>query len=125
MKKMTVLCIVTSMALFASYAAADVIYTCTNTGQERTITIVYQDQVTKVPCEVIYQKGDVTETLWSAQNEVGYCEAKVEAFLEKQRGWGWACNASAVPASEEGMMSQKATKEEAQETAPQEVKGDI
>lgn len=95
MNKKLVLCLVISAALLAGTAVADVTTTCTNAGQERIITIVYQDQATKVPCEVRYTKDGVTETLWSAQNQLGYCEEKVEAFVEKQRGWGWTCTEAA------------------------------
>ena len=106
MKKLTALCFVISLGLLAGNAVADETYTCTHGDQERIITIVYQDQAAKVPCEVQYQKGDVTETLWRAQNEAGYCEEKVAAFLEKQRGWGWDCAMAGEAMAEEGMMQQ-------------------
>ena len=48
---------------------------------------MYQDQEAKVPCEVRYQKEGVTETLWSAEEEVGYCDEKANSFVEKQRVW--------------------------------------
>lgn len=94
MKRLTTLCLVISLILFATTAIADETYTCTNGPEERTIRVVYQDQETKVPCEVQYQKDGATETLWSAQNEVDYCEEKAKAFVEKQRGWGWNCEAA-------------------------------
>ena len=91
MKKLTVLCLMISVGLLAGTAGADETYTCTYGPDERVISVVYQDQEAKVPCEVRYQKDGVTETLWSAQEEVGYCEEKAKAFVEKQRGWGWNC----------------------------------
>ncbi len=112
MKKLTVLCLVISVALLAGNAFADVTYTCTHGSQERIITIVYQDQAAKVPCEVTYQKEGGTETLWTAQNQVGYCEEKVSAFLEKQRGWGWDCQEKMAAA---GMKQPEPMKEGMQE----------
>lgn len=109
MKKLTVLCIVISLGLLASNAVAAVTYTCTHGTQERIISIVYQDQMAKIPCEVRYQKDGVTETLWRAQNLVGYCEEKAQAFVEKQRGWGWTCTEAGEVMAEEGMMEEGAS----------------
>lgn len=125
MKRLTALCFVISLSLLAGNAVADETYTCTQGDQERIITIVYQDQVAKVPCEVRYQKGDVTETLWSAQNQVGYCEEKVEAFLEKQRGWGWDCAMAGEAKAEEGMMQQGTMEEGAPEGMQEEMKEEM
>jgi hypothetical protein len=91
MKTLTTTCLAMSLCLLASPAFADTTYRCTYGQQERIISVVYQDQETKVPCEVLYQKDGVTATLWSAQNEVGYCEENAERFVEKQRRWGWLC----------------------------------
>jgi len=122
MKKLTALCFVISLGLLAGNAVADETYTCTQGDQERIITIVYQDQAAKVPCEVKYQKGDVTETLWSAQSQAGYCEEKVEAFLEKQRGWGWDCAKAGEAKAEEGMMQQGTMEEGASQGMQEEMK---
>lgn len=91
MKKLTTLYLFTTLVLLANTALADESYTCTNGSDERVISIVYPDPEAKVPCEVRYRKQGVTETLWSAQQEVGYCEEKAKAFVEKQRAWGWNC----------------------------------
>jgi len=125
MKKLTALCFVISLGLLAGNAVADETYICTHGDQERIITIVYQDQAAKVPCEVQYQKGEVTETLWNAQNQVGYCEEKVKAFLEKQRGWGWDCAMAGEAMAEEGMMEQGTMKEGAPEGMQGEMKEDM
>ena len=92
MKKITSLCLVVTLSLIATFAVANETYLCTYGQEERIISVVYQDQVKKVPCEVRYQKDGVTETLWDAKGEVGYCEEKAKAFVEKQRGWGWRCD---------------------------------
>ena len=45
-----------------------------------------------VPCQVNYIREDeTTQSLWSAQNDEGYCEQKAVEFAEKQRDWGWDC----------------------------------
>jgi len=111
MKKLTVVCIAISFGLLVGNAVADETYTCTHGTQERVITIVYQDQAAKVPCEVQYQKNGTTETLWTAQNEVGYCERKAEEFVEKQRGWGWDCAMAGAAMADEGMKQEEMMKE--------------
>ncbi len=71
-------------------------YQCSHAGSERQIEVAYSDQPSPVPCEVRYHKYEIgqqqtTEVLWSAQYQAGYCERKADAFVEKQRGWGWEC----------------------------------
>ena len=92
MKRLTILCLTISLSMIASYAIADETYLCTHGQQERVITVVYQDQEKKFPCEVRYQKEGITETLWTAENEVGFCEEKAQGLVEKQREWGWLCD---------------------------------
>lgn len=96
MKKQLILCLVMLTLLLAGHALADEITTCTNGPDERVISVVYLDPGYQVPCEVHYQKEGVTKTLWSAQSEVGYCEERAAAFVEKQRGWGWDCKSAAA-----------------------------
>jgi len=115
MKKLTVVCIVISFGLLSGNALADETYTCTYGTQERIISVVYQDQMAKIPCEVQYQKNGTTQTLWNAQNEVGYCEQKAQEFVEKQRGWGWNCAMAGAAMADEGMMQGEMMKEGAQE----------
>lgn len=91
MKTPTILAL--AIILLATSAMADDTTICTNGPQERVISVVYLQSGEKVPCEVRYQKDGTTETLWSANNEAGYCEEKARAFVEKQRGWGWTCAA--------------------------------
>lgn len=64
---------------------------CVHDSQTRIIEIVYTGE-NAVPCDVQYTKAEETKTLWSAQNQVGYCESKATAFVEKQIGWGWSCD---------------------------------
>jgi hypothetical protein len=71
---------------------ADETIICTDGQQERMISIIYQDQDAKVPCDVEYTKDGQTETLWHAENEFGYCEEKAEEFIQKLTEWGWRCD---------------------------------
>ncbi len=74
---------------FTAFAGQD--YVCDNNGLKRIVSIVYQNEEAPVPCEVRYDKGQGVETLWTAQAEVGYCEARANEFIEKQESWGWSC----------------------------------
>ena len=68
-------------------------YHCKSGEAERTIMVSYSVPGQEVPCEVIYTKeGGTSESLWQAQNEMGYCEEKAKQFIEQLRGWGWDCN---------------------------------
>ena len=75
----------------ASNVYADEIIVCTNGQQERMVSIIYQDQDAKVPCDVEYTKNGQTETLWHAENEYGYCQEKAEEFIQKLNELGWQC----------------------------------
>ena len=78
--------------LGASNLYADESIICTDGQLERVISIIYQDQDAKVPCDVQYTKDGQTETLWHAENEYGYCEEKVAEFIQKHIEWGWRCD---------------------------------
>ena len=76
---------------FSPSALANETHVCLYGGAERKISVVYDNPGQSVPCSVTYEKGDGIQTLWSAENEAGYCETKAAEFIEKQRGWGWDC----------------------------------
>lgn len=80
--------------LFSSSVLADDVYVCQHADSQRIISVVYTEEGSTVPCEVTYEKSTGSQVLWSAQGEEGYCEAKAEAFVEKQRSWGWDCSNS-------------------------------
>ncbi len=81
-----------SALLFAASPLwANQVYSCKHDNQERIISVVYANEGSPVPCEVTYTKMSGTQSLWRAENQVGYCEEKAEAFVEKQRSWGWEC----------------------------------
>jgi hypothetical protein len=63
----------------------------------RRIEIQYYGQES-VPCEVHYYK-DTEEpgedrVLWRAENETGYCENKMNAFVGELTGFGWYCESA-------------------------------
>ena len=76
---------------FSSAAFANETYTCTHGDQKRVISVVYASDGQPLPCRVTYDKGAGADVLWSAENQAGYCEEQAAAFVEKQKGWGWAC----------------------------------
>ena len=82
-------------------AFADVTYTCQSGERSRIIQVVYESDEYDVPCSVVYKKETETRTLWSAGTDSGYCESKAEAFVEKQRGWGWECELEGVMSLED------------------------
>ena len=86
-------------------SAAD-ITVCKSGSLERRVEVSFTNAEAKVPCEVKYFKEGNAEgkVLWSAQNEVGYCEKKAVEFVEKLGTWGWDCAAKSdekVPAETE------------------------
>lgn len=66
---------------------------CSQGELTRTVAVVYTDPGQPVPCEVLYEKPteQQTMTLWRAQNEAGYCEARAADFVEKLVDLGWQC----------------------------------
>lgn len=86
----------TVLAALTGQALANPV-TCSYGDLTRKITVVYSDPGQPVPCEVIYDKsaeGSI-ETLWRANNEAGYCEARAAEFADKLAGMGWQCSADA------------------------------
>ena len=78
--------------LLAGWATANPV-TCEHGQLTRKIEVVYANPGQAVPCEVIYDKsaeGSI-ETLWRADNEAGYCEARALGLAEKLTGMGWRC----------------------------------
>jgi hypothetical protein len=87
-------CLLSSVLLLTwhpIWAAENFSYVCTLDGNERKIEVVYLEKDKSVPCEVLYVKNSVSQTLWSARRQEGFCESKAESFVQKQSGWGWSC----------------------------------
>ena len=91
MMKLLCLYLGVSALFLSSFVTADEVYACQHDGIERTVKVVYESADSQIPCQVVYEKASGAQTLWSSQNEVGFCESKAESFVEKQRGWGWDC----------------------------------
>jgi len=83
----------------AATAAEPLSTSCTHSGEERIIEIVYPEG-TELPCEVQYTKNGETRTLWTASGQAGFCESKAEEFVAKQRSWGWQCDSEATATEE-------------------------
>ena len=86
---------------FVGQALANPI-SCTYGDLSRKIEVVYSDPGQSVPCEVIYDKSaeGTIETLWRANNEAGYCEARAAGLADKLSGMGWQCTSDADTAAD-------------------------
>ncbi len=91
------------LALATSTHAA----TCYNNGAEREVNVEYTNPGQATPCKVRYTKlaashdaasqplsepRFTTLTLWRAEHEAGYCEARATEFLTKLETLGWRCD---------------------------------
>lgn len=92
----TTFLIILGVAALLGVAHADEQVICTAGDQIRTIVLDYEQEGSPLPCEVHYKKSTGTQTLWRAEDEVGYCERKMAEFIEKQRGWGWRCTKTEI-----------------------------
>jgi len=93
--------LVVSVILGPTTALANENYVCESNGVKRIIQLVYHNDNASVPCEVRYDKGTGMETLWHARTEAGYCEARMNEFIDKQQSWGWQCSKFTLPAVSE------------------------
>lgn len=93
---------ISSLMLVSSlvFAKDSIKYTCTLNNAERVIEVVYSTEEA-TPCEVNYTKDGETKTLWHYQGTQGACEAKAEAFVDKQADWGWDCDNAPADANAE------------------------
>lgn len=85
--------LLTGVLLSLSSSAFAGSWSCRHNDNVREIHIE-QSTSAPVPCSVVYRKlteGAQDRVLWSAENDAGYCEAKAQAFVEKQTSWGWTC----------------------------------
>lgn len=92
---------------------------CTFDNNERRIALAYLQPNQAVPCEVRYQRdAEAWQTLWSATNEVGYCEQQAEDFVAQQESWGWRCSLES-PQYRESALPEMPAPESASETPVQ------
>ena len=68
-------------------------FNCTNGASQRNIKVVYENENSAVPCQVVYEKKDTgtVEHPWNAQNQTGYCEEKAKYLASRLTGFGWQC----------------------------------
>jgi hypothetical protein len=68
---------------------------CTNGENRRSVTLTSSNPSTNLPCEVHYKKETEQpghdQVLWTAANDLAFCESKAQAFVEKLTSWGWSC----------------------------------
>lgn len=77
----------------ASHAQQDVVL----------VEMIYDNPPNKVPARVSYTKFGtlVSDSLWSCQNEAGWCEDKARKFVkEKFADVGWTCTGTSKAESE-------------------------
>ncbi len=95
MKKQFLFIHAAAVALFAfPFSSQAESWTCSMGNSVREIHIQTDTPSSPVPCSVVYKKvteGAEDQTLWTAENDAGYCEEKAKAFVEKQVSWGWTC----------------------------------
>lgn len=76
---------------------------CSHGDLERRVEIVYETGGA-MPCEVQYHKDTEApgehQVLWTAQNELGYCEEQASEFVGKLEEWGWDCATMAATGDE-------------------------
>jgi len=70
-------------------------YLCKHGEVIRTVEVVYTTPGEQVPCKVLYRRASGAQTLWSAKNQIGYCESKAEAFIDMKRIKGFTCTEQA------------------------------
>lgn len=82
-------------ALLASTALANPLI-CTKGDLSRRIEVVYAESGQALPCEVIYDKSaeGTIESLWQADFDAGFCEARAAGLAEKLTNRGWQCTAN-------------------------------
>ncbi len=84
----------TTLVPSLAFAQGPETYSCTYGDLQRRVDIL-RETGAQVPCEVHYHKDSEApgerQVLWSAANEVGYCEKNAEQLIAKLEGWGWDC----------------------------------
>ena len=86
-----------TLIAISNFAAANTSSQCSLGEISRNIDIVYSHPGQPVPCEVLYDKrseGGGLATLWRAQNEAGYCEARAAEFIARLEAMGYTCGAA-------------------------------
>jgi hypothetical protein len=85
-----------NLVVIAPTDVEDKVAVCNNNSQRRLVTLDYLVGKYPVPCQVVYEKQtenpDHRQVLWEADQTVGYCEQKMEEFIQTLNGEGWQCS---------------------------------
>jgi hypothetical protein len=72
-------------------------FVCERGGAIRRVEIAVQDEVRRVPCEVVYwrdtEQPGVREVLWNARTDAAFCVRQAEDLVRRLQGGGWRCTA--------------------------------
>ena len=93
--KMTVFTMAIMLPILPVTASA-ASWTC-ETGEIVREISVKRDTANAAPCSVIYDKeieGSGSQTLWTAQHDGAYCDAKADGLAEKLAASGWSCTSN-------------------------------
>jgi hypothetical protein len=91
--KITVFTMMMLPILFTTVSAES--WICESGELLREISIK-RETANVAPCSVIYDKdieGKGRKTLWSAQHDGSYCDAKADGLAERLTVSGWSCSA--------------------------------
>ena len=84
------------IALAFDAGVEDSVVVCSNQDKRRIVTLDYEKGGMRLPCQVIYEKPTelpgFSKKMWYAEHTEGYCEKKMDEFLDKLEGWGWECS---------------------------------
>jgi len=74
----------------------DSVVICSNQDKRRILTLDYEKGGLRLPCQVIYEKPTehpgFSKKMWYAEYTEGFCEKKMDEFLDKLESWGWECS---------------------------------
>lgn len=104
MRVATTICAATLGLTFAQ--AVSETHLCKRGPTILRLEVIYQGKDEKLPCEVVYQKGEMPKKkIYSAEYEKGYCEKKANDFADKLTKDKWQCALGDV--SLEGEVQEK------------------
>lgn len=76
-------------------ASAAGVTVCSQGSHTRKVELMTTGEK-KLPCSVHYKKETEQpghdQIIYTAQNDLAYCESKARAFVEKLNGQGWKCS---------------------------------
>lgn len=86
-KKIFLVPLLFSMSVFAENGRT----VCISNDIQHIVQVVYP-QGWDVPCEVHFRTpGEMDRVIWKAETQVGFCERKAQAIIERRINNGWNC----------------------------------